>query len=160
MSASGEVRPVRLRTATVLRVEESQCDVWSEGVTRTVAFAPQIPTPRVERVLPGNLVAVATSRAGLDVVVWRWYDAIVTGDEPDGTVGLWEPAHGAVVAVRRREGADYEPGSRAYLSAGFPGADWWVAGPVVARPDEADVELDAVDALYVAYDMWAAALDG
>jgi len=32
-----------------------------------------------------------------------------------------------------------------YLSAGLPGADWWVAGAVVDRPEVAVVEVDEVE---------------
>ena len=36
------------------------------------------------------------------MVVWRWYDAVVLGEEAADSVRLWEPAHGEVVAERRR----------------------------------------------------------
>jgi hypothetical protein len=36
-------------------------------------------------------------------------------------------------AARRR----YDPGTRAYLSAGLPGAEWWVAGRAVDQADDA-----------------------
>ena len=39
----------------------------------------------------------------------------------------------------------YVPGSRAYASAGLPGADWWVAGPAVDRAGDAAVDLGEVD---------------
>jgi hypothetical protein len=32
-------------------------------------------------VSPGHLVAVATAPDGSEVVVWRWYDAVVLGEE-------------------------------------------------------------------------------
>jgi hypothetical protein len=44
--------------------------------------------------------------------------------------------------------------SRAYLSAGLPGAEWWVAGPVVAEADEALVELDEVASRYTERGLW------
>jgi hypothetical protein len=90
------------------------------------------------------------------VVVWRWYDAIVLDSGPD-SVRLWEPAHGESTAQRRRPQQQYRPGTRAYLSAGLPGADWWVAGRAVDRPEDADVELGEVERLYTAHDMWSAA---
>ncbi|MEO7126495.1 MAG: hypothetical protein ABI382_13185, partial [Nakamurella sp.] len=37
---------------------------------------------------------------------------------------------------------EWRPGTRSYLSGGLPGADWWVAGAVVATAEDADVELD------------------
>ena len=46
-------------------------------------------------------VAAATAPDGSEVVVWRWYDAVVLGEEA-GLIRLWEPAHGEVVARRRR----------------------------------------------------------
>ena len=87
------------------------------------------------------------------MVVWRWYDAVVLGSDPD-TVRLWEPAHGEVTAQRRRPQQEYRAGTRAYLSAGLPGADWWVAGQAADRPEDADVELPEVERLYTASDMW------
>jgi hypothetical protein len=76
-------------------------------------------------------------------VVWRWYDAVVLGEE-SGIVRLWEPAHGEVIAHPRRA-QHRQPGTRAYLSAGLPGADWWVAGAAVPKAEDADVELDEVE---------------
>lgn len=124
-----------LRPALVLDVTEEAVTL-ADGV---VPFAPFFPAPRASRVAPGNLVAVDDSPA----VVWRWFDAVVVGATDEG-VRLWEPFHGFVVA-RPRVARAYPPGSRAYLSAGLPGADWWVAGPAVAQASsasEADVELD------------------
>ncbi len=90
--------------------------------------------------------------------MWRWYDAVVLDEEAAGSVRLWEPAHGEVVAQRRRSAQRYEPGTRAYLSAGLPGnVEWWVAGPVTARAEDADVELDEVRRLYTDNKLWAAA---
>jgi hypothetical protein len=40
------------------------------------------------------------------------------------------------------------------LSAGLPGADWWVAGAVVAEAADADVELDAVERFCTEHDLW------
>ena len=69
-------------------------------------------------------------------------------------VRLWEPAHGEVVAQPRRRGQHRQPGTRAYLSAGLPGAEWWVAGPAVARAEDADVELDEVERFYTERSLW------
>ena len=90
------------------------------------------------------------------MVVWRWYDAVVLGSNA-GSVRLWEPAHGEVTAQRRRPSRQYSPGTRAYLSAGLPGAGWWVAGRAVDQAGDAEVELDEVERLYTAHDMWPAA---
>jgi hypothetical protein len=151
--------PHRLRTARVIRVDEHGCEVWSHGEVSSVGFAPMFPSPRVERVSPGHLVAVATGPNGIDVVVWRWYDAVVLGTENDGSVRLWEPAHGEVIAQARASYAQQDPGSRAYASAGLPGAAWWVADSAAGAAHSADVELHDVDALYTENDRWSAVFD-
>jgi hypothetical protein len=152
-----DVYPHSLRTARVVRVEEHACEVWRDGELSSVTFAPMFPSPRLERVSPGHLVAVATAPTGAQVVVWRWYDAVVLGQREDGSVRLWEPAHGEVIAQARASYVQQDPGSRAYASAGLPGADWWVAGTVSGAAHSADVELDDVDALYTENDLWSAA---
>lgn len=117
------------------------------------------PSPRVERVSPGHLVAVATGPNGTDLVVWRWYDAVVLGIEDDGSVRLWEPAHGEIIAQARSSYENQDPGSRAYASAGLPGAEWWVADGASGDPQGADVELTEVDALYAENGLWSAVFD-
>jgi hypothetical protein len=151
--------PHRLRTARVIRVDEHACEVWSHGEVSSVGFAPMFPSPRVERVSPGHLVAVATGPNGIDVVVWRWYDAVVLGTEDDGSVRLWEPAHGEVIAQARASYEQQDPGSRAYASAGLPGAAWWVADSATGAAQSADVELHDVHALYTENDLWSAVFD-
>jgi hypothetical protein len=133
--------------------------VWDRGVLRDVAFAAPFPTPRVERVSPGHLVAIATGPAGEDAVVWRWFDAVVVGTEDDGSVRLWEPAHGEVVARPRPTYRAQLPGTRTYASAGLPGAEWWVAGSANGAAQSADVDLDDVDALYTENGLWSAVFD-
>jgi hypothetical protein len=152
-----DVRPRRVRCAIALRVEEQTCEVWSEGARVSTAYAPQFPSPRTQRVSPGHLLAVATAPDGRDFVVWRWYDAVVLGHDAS-RVRLWEPAHGEVVAEPRASYQLQEPGSRVYASAGLPGAEWWVASPVSGSPDNVDVELDTVCALYADNGLWATAL--
>jgi hypothetical protein len=147
----------RLRCGIVLRAEEDACQVLAGGQITSVRYAPQFPVPRRERVLPGHLVAVAEAPGGPDVVVWRWYDAVVLGSQA-GSVRLWEPAHGEVVAQPRRPGQRHDPGTRAYLSAGLPGARWWVAGKAADRAEDADVELSEVERLYTEHGMWESAL--
>lgn len=147
----------RLRCAIVLRVEgEEACQVLSQDQTAEVPFAPQFPRPRGQRVSPGHLVAVAEVPGGASAVVWRWFDAVVLGAEA-GAVRLWEPLHGEVVAQPRSSRQRYVPGTRAYLSAGLPGADWWVAGKAVDRAEDADVELGEVERLYTEHAMWQSA---
>lgn len=124
----------------------------ADGTIVSVRYAARFPAPRRERVLPGHLVAIAETPDAA-AVVWRWYDAVVLGSDA-GSVRLWEPAHGEVTAQRRRPRLAYAPGTRAYLSAGLPGADWWVAGPAVTWADDADVELDEVEGLYTQHNMW------
>ncbi len=108
---------------------------------------------------PGHLVAIATGPNGPGAVVWRWFDAVVLGPEGDDLVRLWEPAHGEVVAQARPFYERQDPGSRAYASAGLPGAEWWVADSAGRAPDIAKVELDAVSALYTANNLWSAVFE-
>ncbi|RZS79984.1 hypothetical protein EV189_3463 [Motilibacter rhizosphaerae] len=133
---------MRLELGTVLAVDEEVCRLVDGGRIRDVPWAAAFPRPRAERVAPGNLVATAGGR-----VVWRWYDAVVTGAE-GGFVELWEPGHGRVLARPRAVPA---VGTRAYLSAGLPGAEWWVAGPVVPSAQDADVELAEVERFVVVH---------
>jgi hypothetical protein len=135
-----------------MRVQEDDCQIFREGQLCSVRYAKLFPSPRTERVSPGHLVAVATAADGSEVVVWRWYDAVVLGEEA-GLIRLWEPAHGEVVAQPRRA-QQRLPGTRAYLSAGLPGADWWVAGAVAASAEDADVELEEVERFYTEHDLW------
>lgn len=133
----------RLRCGIVLSTTEEECTTFVDGRRVVVPFAAPFPRPRTERVLPGHLVAIAGAGA-TGLVVWRWFDAVVV-DTVDGTVQLWEPAHGSVAAQPRNPQQRYVPGTRAYLSAGLPGAPWWVSGPVVGAAQDADVELDEVE---------------
>ncbi|WP_028279026.1 hypothetical protein [Arthrobacter sp. H5] len=145
---------VRLGKAVVLGVTEDSCTAWSGDGVVTVAFAPQFPAPRLERVAPGHLIAIATARSGQSAIVWRWFDAVVLDGAETGSVRLWEPGHGEVVGQGNEHYQTCLPGSRAYASAGLPGAEWWVAGPVVTDREDAAVELDAVCALFNNNDMW------
>ena len=151
LSTAGHVR--RLDVAVVLGATEDACTVYAEGRSRVVGFARTFPSPRADRVSPGHLVAVATVEEGREAVLWRWFDAVVLDADGDD-VTLWEPAHGTVVARRRDRQADYLPGTRAYLSAGLPGADWWVSGPVTGRAEAADVELEALADFYTENQLW------
>lgn len=154
--AGASITP-RLRCGIVLRGEEDACQILAGGHVVSARYAAQFPAPRRERVSPGHLVAVAAAPGGSDVVVWRWYDAVVLGSEA-GSIRLWEPAHGEVLARPRRPRQRYAPGTRAYLSAGLPGADWWVAGRAVDRAGDADVELNEVERLYTDQRLWDSAL--
>jgi len=98
-------------------------------------------------------VALATAPDGTEVVVWRWYDAVVLGAET-GLIRMWEPSHGEVLARPRSTYQRQEIGSRAYLSAGLPGAEWWVVGRATGSAEGATVELDEVERLYTEYDLW------
>jgi hypothetical protein len=152
-STTGASITPRLRCGIVLRSGEDACQVLAAGQVVSIRYASQFPPPRRERVSPGHLVAVAEVPGGSDAVVWRWYDAVVLGGEA-GSVRLWEPAHGEVVAERRRPQQRYARGTRAYLSAGLPGAEWWVAGRAVDRAEDAEVELNEVERLYAEHNMW------
>lgn len=89
--------------------------------------------------------------------MWRWYAAVVLGDESD-LIRLWGPAHGEVDARPRIAQHQYDPGTRAYLSAGLPGADWRVAGGAEASAESAEVELGEVERLYTDHDLWSTAM--
>ena len=156
-SASDASVTPRLYSGIVLRVEEDLCQVLTEGQVVSVRYASQFPRPRTERVSPGHLVAVAEVPGGSDAVVWRWYDAVVLGNDA-GAIRLWEPAHGEVVAQCRPPQQRHDPGTRAYLSAGLPGAEWWVAGKAVDRAEDADVELIEVERFYTEHGLWDSAI--
>jgi hypothetical protein len=148
----------RLQAAIVLRATEDECTVVADGMARTVSYAPPFPRPRAGRVAPGSLVAIARESGGAEVILWRWFDAVVVDRTEDG-VTLWEPNHGTVVAAPRDPRHRYRPGSRAYLSAGLPGAEWWVAGPAVDRAESAQVELDEVRDFFTRHNLWSASAD-
>jgi hypothetical protein len=145
--------PALLHRGIALRVREDAVQVLQLGHLTWVRFADASPAPRTERVSPGHLVAIAPAADGTEAVIWRWYDAVVLGQDTVG-VRLWEPAHGEVVACPRRAGAHYQPGTRAYLSAGLPGADWWVAGAVAARAEDADVDLAEAGRFGAEHGLW------
>jgi len=152
-STDQSLAPALLRCGIVLHVQEDACQILRAGQLSSVRFAKAFPSPRAERVSPGHLVAVAAAADGTEAVVWRWYDAVVLGEE-SGLVRLWEPAHGEVVARPRRAEQDRQPGTRAYLSAGLPGADWWLAGAAVAKAEDADVELGEVERFCTEHRLW------
>jgi hypothetical protein len=143
----------RLRTAIVVSAAEEKCTVVADNEPRVVAYALPFPRPRAERVSPGNLVAIAVGPDDSEVILWRWFDAVVVEQTGSG-VTLWEPGHGTVVARSRDPRYGYRPGGRAYLSAGLPGAEWWVAGPAVDRAESADVELDEVRDFFTRHALW------
>lgn len=157
-SAVQSLTPALLVCGIVLRVQEDVCEILRAGQLCSVGYAKPFPSPRTERVSPGHLVAVAAAADGVETVVWRWYDAVVLGEET-GLVRLWEPSHGEVVAHPRRTQQHRQPGTRAYLSAGLPGADWWVAGAAMARAEDAEVELDEVERFYTERGLWQAWID-
>jgi hypothetical protein len=154
-STHQDLVPARLRRGIVVRVREDACEIIKDRQLCSVRYATPFPSPRTERVSPGHLVAIATAPDGTGAVVWRWYDAVVLGEE-NGLIRLWEPAHGELVAQPRRPRQQRQPGTRAYVSAGLPGADWWVAGAAAARAEDADVDLDEVVRLYTDRDLWNA----
>src|SRR5215472_13533656 len=67
--------------------------------------------------------------------------------------------HGEVTAQPRASYEMQDAGSRAYASAGLPGAEWWVADSASGHPHSAHVELDDVQALYTENDLWPAVFD-
>lgn len=143
----------RLHRGIVLRSKENACEVLLGGRPMWARYAGAFPNPRVERVSPGHLVALATAAGDTPVVVFRWYDAVVLGAAGD-QVRMWEPAHGEVLATPRHSRQPWQPGTRAYLSAGLPGANWWVAGHATTAAEQADVELDEVERFCTEHDLW------
>jgi hypothetical protein len=142
----------RLQSAIVLSAAEDECTVYADDETRVVSYAEPFPRPRAGRVAPGNLVATASESGGSEVIVWRWFDAVVVS-RAGPIVTLWEPNHGTVLAQPRDPQYVYRPGSRAYVSAGLPGADWWVAG-AVDRTENAVVDLDEVRDFFTSHGLW------
>jgi len=114
--ADQSLDPSRLRCGIVLSTDEDACQFFAQGRLSSVPYASPFPSPRAERVSPGHLVAVATTPQGTEAVVWRWYDAVVLGEE-SGLIRMWEPSHGEVVAQPRRAQQPGHPGTRAYLIA-------------------------------------------
>lgn len=145
----------RLRLAIVLDTTEDVCTVFGDGRRLVVPYAARFPRPRVERVRPGHLVAVAVAGDGdgPGVVLWRWFDAVVVESSAE-SVTVWEPAHGTVFATPRSSERRYRPGGRAYLSAGLTGAPWWLVGPAVDRAEDADVDLAEVEDFFTALGWW------
>jgi len=143
----------RLHRGIVLRSKENACEVLLGGRPVWARYAGAFPSPRVERVSPGQLVALATAAGDTPVVVFRWYDAVVLGAAGD-QVRMWEAAHGEVLATPRHSRQPWQPGTRAYLSAGLPGADWWVAGHATTAAEQADVELGEVEGFCTEHDLW------
>jgi hypothetical protein len=149
-STNQDLVPARLRCGIVVRVRQDACEIVRERQLCSVRYATPFPSPRTERVSPGGHRDRAN---GTEAVVWRWYDAVVLGVEA-GLIRLWEPSHGEVLAQPRAAHQSPQPGTRAYLSAGLPGADWWVAGGAAGSAEDADVELDEVEQLYTERDLW------
>jgi hypothetical protein len=110
-------------------------------------------SPRARSLTPGHLVAVTVTPGPRSLILWRWYDAVVLEQSAEH-VRLWEPGHGEVLARPRDPQRRYPVGTRAYASAGLPGADWWVEGPVGAV-DTADVALEEVCEFYDEHDLWS-----
>lgn len=157
LSSTSDAAPP-LRLALVLGSGEEACTVFGQGRRAAVPYALPFPRPRAERVAPGHLVAVASTADGSEVVIWRWFDAVVlaeASEDDGGQVRLWEPVHGEVLATARDGRHAQSPGSRAYVSAGLEGADWWVTGAAVGRAEDADVDVEEVRRLYTAHGLWS-----
>jgi hypothetical protein len=140
------------RAAVVLRPGEDRCEVLLASGTALVEYAAPF-RPRAKSLTPGHLVAVTTTPDAAAFIIWRWFDAVVLEQSAE-QVRLWEPAHGEVMGHPRNAQYRYPLGTRAYLSAGLPGAEWWVEGPVGSLED-ADVQLDPVHEFYTEHDLWS-----
>lgn len=152
MSVTAATRSLRL--AIVIATAEDTCTVVADGARVEVHYATFFPRPRAERVAPGHLVAITSGPDGRDRLVWRWFDAVVL-ERAEGGFRLWEPGHGEVLAQPRDVAASPEPGSRAYASAGLPGADWWLAGRTVPSAGRAEVEVEEVARFLTVNDLWS-----
>jgi hypothetical protein len=151
ITSNSESASRRTRVAAVLRPAADRCEVSFSSGPEVVEYAEPF-RPRAASLTPGHLVAVTTSDSRA-VIIWRWFDAVVLEQSAEG-VRLWEPAHGEVLAQPRDAGTRYPPGARAYLSAGLPGADWWVEG-IVGSVEDAGVQLDPVLAFYEEHGLWS-----
>lgn len=151
MTTSDETQLLRL--AIVVATSEDACTAVTDGERVDVEYAPFFPRPRPERVAPGHLVALAAGPEGGDRVVWRWFDTVVLGNA-GSQFRLWEPGHGEVLAQLRPAAASPDPGSRAYASAGLPGADWWLAGPAVSRAGLAEVDVEELGRFLTDNGLW------
>ena len=140
------------RTAVVLRPAEQRCQVGFGVETAFVEYGTPF-GPRATTLPPGHLVALAGRPGATSLVIWRWYDAVVL-EQSARQVQLWGPSHGEVLARSRSSQHRYPAGTRAYASAGLPGADWWVEGPVGAVED-ADVTMEPVYEFSAAHDLWS-----
>lgn len=143
-----------LRLAIVVATDEDTCTAVADGERADVEYALFFPRPRTGRVAPGHLVALAADPDGGGRVVWRWFDAVVLGSS-GSQVRIWEPGHGEVLAQPRHADASPEPGSRAYASAGLPGAEWWLAGPAVSRATLAEVDVEDVNRFLTDNGLWS-----
>jgi hypothetical protein len=141
-----------VRAAVVLRPGTGSAEVCFGGHTASVGYAAPF-APRAESLTPGHLVAVVITAQTRPLVIWRWYDAVVL-EQVGQQVRLWEPGHGEVLARSRDDRHQRSPGTRAYASAGLPGAQWWVEGPV-GPVEQADVAMAEVLAFYTALDLWS-----
>lgn len=144
------------RAAVVLRPGEHRCEVSFGEETALVGYSAPFGT-RATSLTPGHLVAVAEGPAATYLLIWRWYDAVVVEQTAD-QVRLWEPNHGEVLAQSRDARYVYPVGTRAYASAGLPGADWWVEGQAGAVGD-AEVAMDQVHEFYTAHGLWSRLAD-
>lgn len=86
----------------------------------------------------------------------RWFDAVILEFSAGRLTSFdresWLAAKSRRDPVGRISG--FQPGTRAYLSAGLPGAKWSVAGAAAARAEDADVELDEVERFCTEHDLW------
>src|SRR3954451_23326706 len=90
----------RVELAIVLRADEDACMVFWHARSTVVPYAAPFPHPRAGRVAPGHLVAIARGDDGRELVIWRWFDAVVL-EAVHEDVLLWEPLHGEVRARPR-----------------------------------------------------------
>jgi hypothetical protein len=100
-----------LHCATVVRPSEGGCQVLHEDQLAVVKYSAPF-KPRAERLTPGQLVAIASTPEGSQVVVWRWFDAVVLEDSG---------GPGSPVGAGTRRGSGTAAQLAAAIPAGEPG---------------------------------------
>jgi hypothetical protein len=68
-------------------------------------------------------------------------------------------SRGEVLARARATYRRQDPGSRAWASAGLPGAPWWITDGTDGGGSVDNVDLDEVEALYTENGLWSTAFD-
>lgn len=142
-----------LTSGVVLLPGPDDCEVLHAGRVLRAGYGRAF-VPRASSLSPGHLVALQPRQDGT-LVLWRWFDAVVIDVEGE-QARVWEPLHGEVVARLRQPGTLPPVGGRAWVSAGLPGAEWWLES-ATGTPPTAEVELGDVACFYDKHGLWESA---